>query len=304
MHPEYLSTKYALEAGSEPGLSLIPVQHHHAHIVSCLVENKVKGPVIGVAFDGTGYGTDDTIWGGEFLLADWRSFQRVGHLEYAPLLGGVAAIKKPYRMALSYLYTLLGESFSLEGLPISKLNPTELEIIKQQLKRGINCPSTSSAGRLFDAVSALVGVREEIDYEAQASIELEMLTPDKQDEFEFKSYPFSIVEHQGMWVVKLGELFSTIVQDVKNQTPVPLISLKFHNTVAEIIATMCKSIARETGITQVALSGGVFQNRLLLKLATATLQREGFSVITHHLVPCNDGGISLGQAVIANFALS
>jgi hydrogenase maturation protein HypF len=304
MHPEYLSTKYALEAGSEPGLRLIPVQHHHAHIVSCLVENKVKGPVIGVAFDGTGYGTDDAIWGGEFLLADWRSFQRVGHLEYAPLLGGVAAIKKPYRMALSYLYTLLGESFSLEGLPIGKLNPAELEIIKQQLKRGINAPLTSSAGRLFDAVSALVGVREEIDYEAQAAIELEMLTPDEGDEFEFKSYPFSIVEHQGMRVVTLGGLFSTIVQDVKNQTPIPLISLKFHNTVAEIITTMCKLIARETGITQVALSGGVFQNRLLLKLATSILQREGFSVTTHHLVPCNDGGISLGQAVIANFALS
>jgi hydrogenase maturation protein HypF len=207
-------------------------------------------------------------------------------------------------MALSYLYTLLGESFSLEGLLIGKLNPAELEIIKQQLKRGINAPLTSSAGRLFDAVSALVGVREEIDYEAQAAIELEMLTPDEGDEFEFKSYPFSIVEHQGMRVVTLGGLFSTIVQDVKNQTPIPLISLKFHNTVAEIITTMCKLIARETGITQVALSGGVFQNRLLLKLATSILQREGFSVTTHHLVPCNDGGISLGQAVIANFALS
>jgi hydrogenase maturation protein HypF len=303
MHPEYLATKYALESGSESGLSLIPVQHHHAHIVSCLVENKVKGPVIGVAFDGTGYGTNDTIWGGEFLLADWRSFQRVGHLEYTPLLGGVAAIKKPYRMALSYLYTLLGEDFSLEGLPISKLNPAELEIIKQQLKRGINAPLTSSAGRFFDAVSALVGVREEIDYEAQAAIELEMLAPDEGDKLERKAYPFSIVEHQGMRVVMLGELFSTIVQDVKNQTPIPLISLKFHNTVAEIITTMCKLIARKTGVIQVALSGGVFQNRLLLRLTTSALLRDNFSVITHHLVPCNDGGISLGQAVIANFAL-
>ncbi|TET17819.1 MAG: carbamoyltransferase HypF, partial [Dehalococcoidia bacterium] len=301
MHPEYLSTKYALKAGSEHGLSLIPVQHHHAHIASCLVENEVEGPVIGVAFDGTGYGTDGTIWGGEFLLADWRSFQRVGHLEHLPLPGGEAAIKKPYRMALGYLYTLLGEGFSLEGLPFSRLDPIELEIIRQQLRRGINCPLTSSAGRLFDAVSALAGVREEIDYEAQAAIELEMLAPNEVDEFRANCYPFYIAEHQGMRVVKLGELFSMIVQDVKNQIPVPMISLKFHNTVAQIIARMCKLISRESGITQVALSGGVFQNRLLLKLATAALQREHFSVLTHHLVPCNDGGISLGQAVIANF---
>jgi len=302
MHPEYLPTKYALQGSSERGLSLIPVQHHHAHIVSCLVENEVDRPVIGVAFDGTGYGTDGTIWGGEFLLADWHSFQRVGHLEYVPLPGGVAAIKKPYRMALSYIYTLLGEGFSFEGLPISKRNPIELEIIRQQLKRRINCPLASSAGRLFDAVSALVGVREEIDYEAQAVIELEMIAPNEVDEFKRNCYSFSIVEHQGMRVVKLGEMFSMIVQDVKNQVSVPIISLKFHNTMAQIITRMCKLIARESRITQVALSGGVFQNRLLLKLATAALQREDFKVLTHHLVPCNDGGISLGQAVIANFA--
>ena len=300
MHPEYLSTKYALQAGLEQGLRLTPVQHHHAHIVSCLVENKVEGPVIGVAFDGTGYGTDGTIWGGEFLLADWRSCQRVGHLEYVPLLGGAAAISKPYRMALSYLYTLLGEDFSLGSLPIGKLNPIELEIIKQQLKRGVNSPLTSSAGRLFDAVSALVGVRGEIDYEAQAAIELEMLVPDELGEE--KSYPFSIVTDQGIRVVKLEELFSPMVQDVRHRVPVPLISLKFHNAMAQIIAEMCKLVAEERGVTQVALSGGVFQNRLLLKLATSALHKNNLSVITHRLVPCNDGGISLGQAVIANFA--
>jgi hydrogenase maturation protein HypF len=300
MHPEYLATKYAIETGAKASLKLIPVQHHHAHIVSCLVENKVEGPVIGVAFDGTGYGSDGTIWGGEFLLADWRNFQRVGHLEYVPLPGGEAAIRKPYRMALSYLYSLLGEDFSLEGLSLNKLNPRELEIIKQQLRRGINSPLTSSAGRLFDAVSALAGVRQEIDYEAQAVIELEMLAPDEIVKPE--SYPSSIVEHGGAREVKLGELLSAVVRDVRNQTPVPVISLKFHHTVAEIIAAMCKLVAKETGINQVALSGGVFQNRLLLKLATSALQREGFSVLTHRLVPCNDGGISLGQAVIANFA--
>ncbi len=301
MHPEYLSTKYALEVGLEQESSLIPVQHHHAHIVSCLVENEVEGPVIGVAFDGTGYGTDGTIWGGEFLLADWRRFQRVGHLEYVPLPGGAAAIKRPYRMALSYLYTLLGEDFSIDGLPIGKMNSVELDIIRQQLKRGINSPLTSSAGRLFDAVSALVGVRGEIDYEAQAAIELEMLASDEAGGLGQEVYPFNIVEQQGVRVVKLGELFLAIVQDVKSQVSVDIISLKFHNTMAQIIAEMCKLIAKEDGINKVALSGGVFQNRLLLRLVTSALQQAGFSVLTHRLVPCNDGGISLGQAVIANF---
>jgi len=313
MHPEYLSTKYALQVGSEQGLKLIPVQHHHAHIVSCLVDNGIEGPAIGVAFDGTGYGTDGTIWGGEFFLADWHSFQRLGHLEYVPLPGGEIAIRKPYRMALSYLFTLLGEDFSLEDLPLTltltptltlKLNPAELEIIRKQLKRGINSPLTSSCGRLFDAISALIGIRGEIDYEAQAAIELEMLAPDPDEDCgELYPYPFSIAEHQGIRVIKLGELFSTIVKEVKDLVPAPLISLRFHHTVAQMIVQMCKLISEETGITQVALSGGVFQNRLLLKLAISALQREGFRVLTHKLVPGNDGGISLGQAVIANFAL-
>ena len=302
LHPEYLPTKYARQAGAEQGLSLIPVQHHHAHIVSCLVENKVEAPAIGVAFDGTGYGIDGTIWGGEFLLSDWRSFQRVGHLEYVPMPGGAAAIKKPYRMALSYLHTLLGEDFSLAGLNLSKFNPAELAVIRQQLRQGINCPLTSSAGRLFDAVSALVGVRAEINYEAQAAIELEMLALDRVDKSGINCYPFDIIESQGMNVIKLGELLFTIAEDVKNNIPVPIISVKFHNTVAQVITKMCQLIARESGITQVALSGGVFQNRLLLKLATVALEREHFRVLTHHLVPCNDGGVSLGQAVIANFS--
>jgi hydrogenase maturation protein HypF len=302
MHPEYLASKYALKVGTEQGLNLVPVQHHHAHIVSCLVENKVKEPVIGVAFDGTGYGRDGNIWGGEFFTADYQNFTRVGHLEYVPLVGGEVAIRKPYRMALSYLYFLLGENFPLDGLPLTRLNPVELDIIKQQLRRKVNSPLTSSAGRLFDAVSALAGVRGEINYEAQAAIELEMLAPDEVEESE--SYPFSIVEEGGMRVVKLKELFSAVVWDIRNQAPVPIISLKFHNTVAQIVAEMCKLVAKEIGINQVALSGGVFQNRLLLRLTTSALQREDFSVLTHHLVPCNDGGISLGQAVIANFANS
>ncbi len=303
MHPEYLSTKYARQIGIEYGLSLVPVQHHHAHIASCLAENKVTGPVIGVALDGTGYGSDGTIWGGEFLLADLSSFRRAGHLEYVPLPGGVAAIKKPYRMALSYLYTLLGDDLSLAGLPLADLEPGEVEIVKKQLERGVNSPLTSSAGRLFDAVSALAGVRGEIDYEAQAAIELEMAAPDKVEDFEGESYPFAIIEEQGVRVVRLAGLISSVARDVRAGVPVPIVSARFHHTVAQIITRMCRAIAEESGIEEVALSGGVFQNRLLLKLATSALKREDFRVLTHHLVPCNDGGVSLGQAVVANFAV-
>jgi hydrogenase maturation protein HypF len=298
MHPEYLATKYALALGAKENLKMAPVQHHHAHIVSCMVENNVKEPVIGVAFDGTGYGPGGTIWGGEFLVADYKSFKRVGHFEYVPLVGGAAAIKKPYRMALSYLYTLFGEDFSLDGLPLSAVSPAELSVIKQQLKKKINSPLTSSAGRLFDAVSALVGVRGEIDYEAQAAIELEMIAADT---METKAYPFVINSEDGVGVIKLGELWSALLGNVKNKVPVSLISLKFHNTMAEITAAMCQSIAKECKIKRVALSGGVFQNRLLLKLTMAALKREGFDVLSHRLVPPNDGGISLGQAVIAHF---
>jgi len=301
MHPEYLSTKYALRVGSELGLKLVPVQHHHAHIVSCLVENRVEEQVIGVAFDGTGYGPDGTIWGGEFLLADWQSYQRVGHLECVPLPGGAAAIKKPCRMALSYLYTLLGEDFSLKGLPLSKLSMNEVDIIKHQMKQGINSPLTSSAGRLFDGVSALAGVRGEVEYEAQAAIELEMIALDELDRVGEGAYPLSIVEHQGVKVVKLGELISAVVQDIRERVPLSVVSIKFHRTMAQIIVSMCNIIAREKGINRVALSGGVFQNRLLQRLAVAALHKEGFTVLTHRLVPCNDGGISLGQAVVANY---
>ena len=303
MHPEYLSTKYARQIGIEYGLSLVPVQHHHAHIASCLAENKVTGPVIGVALDGTGYGSDGTIWGGEFLLADLSSFRRAGHLEYVPLPGGVAAIKKPYRMALSYLYTLLGDDLPLAGLPLADLDPGEVEMVRKQLERGVNSPLTSSAGRLFDAVSALAGVRGEIDYEAQAAIELEMAAPDKVEDFEGESYPFAIIEEQGVRVVRLAGLISSVARDVRAGVPVPIVSARFHHTVAQIITGMCRAIAEESGIKEVALSGGVFQNRLLLKLATSALKREDFRVLTHHLVPCNDGGVSLGQAVVANFAV-
>jgi hydrogenase maturation protein HypF len=301
LHPEYLPSKYAAGIAAEQGLPLVPVQHHHAHIVSCMAENGVETPVIGVAFDGVGYGTDGAIWGGEFLVADWRSFRRAGQFEYVPMPGGAAAIKKPYRMALGYLYSLLGPDVSLEGLPLAKLNPGETAIIRQQIQKRINCPLTSSAGRLFDAVAAFASLSHEVSYEAEAAVSLEMRAPDRFTKTRIQTYPYSFDEQNGVTIVKLAELFSGIVEDVRDKAAVSAISLKLHYTVAQITVEMCRKISLQTGIKQVALSGGVFQNRLLLKLTSDGLKRAGFQVLTHHLVPCNDGGLSLGQAVVANF---
>ncbi len=304
MHPEYLATKYAHRVAELSGLRLVPVQHHHAHIVSCMAENGVAEPVIGVALDGTGYGADGAIWGGEFLVSDSGHFDRVGHLEYVPLLGGEAAIKKPYRMALSYIWSTLGQDFPLDGLPLGKPGSSELNLLKQQLRRGLNCPPTSSAGRLFDAVSAIAGVCADISYEAQAAIELEMAAQGERRSYSSKSYPFEIVAQDGSRVVKLAKLIAAIVKDVRSSVPASRISLKFHMTAAQIVREMCSSISKDNGIKVVALSGGVFQNRLLTRLVVESLEADGFKVLTHSGVPCNDGCIALGQAVVANYALS
>jgi hydrogenase maturation protein HypF len=305
MHPEYLSTKYALDLkASSHDLRFVPVQHHHAHIASCLVENHVQEPVIGVAFDGTGYGGDGTIWGGEFLVAGLKGFRRAGHLEHVPMPGGAAAIKKPYRMALGYLHALLGPDFALDGLPIlGRVDPGELVVVRRQLERKVNSPLTSSAGRLFDAVSALAGVCGVVDYEAQAAIELEMRAEDNGPET-LAAYPFSVDDEGGCYVIRLGKLVSAVVDEVKKGIPPSVISARFHLTMARIIVQACCVISRDTGVKVVALSGGVFQNRLLFRLAVDGLREEGFEVLTHRLVPCNDGGVSLGQAAIANFAMS
>ena len=299
MHPEYLSSKYGKQFAAAHGLPVIPVQHHHAHIVGCMTENGIQTPVIGVAFDGTGYGTDGTLWGGEFLVADLKTFRRAGHLETVPLPGGAAAIKKPYRMAVSYLYTLLGEDISLDGLPLQKYASREFSLIKQQIKRGINSPLTSGAGRLFDAVSALLGICGEAGYEAEAAVRLETLADGVR--YQGAPYHFDLVSQDGLKIIKLSALFRDIIQDIRGNTPNRLIAYKFHITAARMIVEMCDAVAYETGIRNVALSGGVFQNRLLQKLALTGLQKKGYNVLTHHIVPCNDGGISLGQAVVANF---
>jgi len=327
LHPDYLSTKYAQELGRS-GAKLVPVQHHHAHIASCLADNGVEGPVIGVALDGTGMGTDGNIWGGEFLVADYRGFRRAGHLEYLPLPGGAAAIKRPYRIAIGYILTLLGEDAlntviaspdkigtkQSQGTSLVEVSGAEIEIIKRQIERKINSPLNSSMGRLFDAISALSGIRGEIDYEGQAAIELEMAaypvvarTPSAKALDEGLSdvgetYPYRIVEDGGTRIVLLKDLLSAVLEDLHQDISTAKISVRFHNTIARMMNEMCRFIATETDITRVALSGGVFQNRLLLRKTVRLLEDSGFQVLTHKQVPCNDGGVSLGQAVIANFA--
>lgn len=298
LHPEYLPSKYAITVAKDKKLPLVKIQHHHAHIVSCLVENRVEGPVIGVAFDGVGYGTDGAIWGGEFLITDWHDFNRVGQFEYVPMPGGATAIKKPYRMALGYIYSLFGNWILPDSL-MPNLNPTEIGIIRTQIQQKINCPLTSSAGRLFDAVAALTSVRGEIDYEAQAAIELEMLVSNNIEVNQEQVYPFYIDVEKGVRIIRLRELFRSVIEDIIKKVATSEISTKVHNTVAKITTKMCWEIAEETGLRQVALSGGVFQNRLLLRLTTRQLEQAGFQVFTHHLVPCNDGGIALGQVIIA-----
>jgi hydrogenase maturation protein HypF len=303
LHPDYLATKYAQEL-ADSGIKLIPVQHHHAHIASCLADNGLASPVIGVAFDGTGMGVDGNIWGGEFLVADYRNFRRVGHLEYLPLPGGAAAIKRPRRTAIGYMLTLLGENALNHDLPVMReADDMEIEIIKRQIKRSINSPLSSSMGRLFDAISALLGIRGEIDYEGQAAVELEMAAYEEDYAHAQESYPYRIVEDEGIRIVRLRNLLSAVVEDLHQGISKGRISVKFHNTVAQVIKEMCHLIADETSVSQVALSGGVFQNRLLLRKTVSLLESIGFRVFTHRQVPCNDGGISLGQAVIANFAV-
>ncbi len=227
----------------------------------------------------------------------------MGHLEYLPLRGGELAIRKPYRIAIGYLLSLLGESAIKRDLPFLRgVEHTEIDIIQKQIERKINSPLNSSCGRLFDAVSALIGVRSEVEYEAQAAIELEMLACNEVEETGY--YPFAIIEQNGLSLIKLESLFSAIIHDLQGNTTQARMATKFHNTIARMIVELCQVISGKTGINQVVLSGGVFQNRLLLRKAVSLLESDGFKVFTHQQVPCNDGGISLGQVVIANFSRS
>ena len=291
LHPDYLSTKYAQEFSKE--MPVIPVQHHYAHIASCMADNNLLEPVIGIAMDGSGYGLDGNIWGGEILLADYNSFTRVAHFEYLPMPGGELAIKKPYRLAIGYLYKLFR---NIPELPfLLDIPREELEIIKTQLDNSINAPLTSSLGRLFDAVSSMLNIRKEVDYEGQAAIELEMAGEKIYTE---KYYNWDIEKSDSEFIIKVKPLLEGIINDI-DRIPKEQISAKFHNTIALIILDLARIIREQTKINNVVLSGGCFQNRTLLKRTVKNLEKGRFKVFIQHQVPCNDGGISLGQAIIA-----
>jgi len=296
LHPDYFSTRYAL---SLPDLPKIGVQHHHAHIVSCMAENGIEGDVIGVALDGTGYGLDGTIWGGEFIKANFRDFERMAHLKKVRMPGGSAAIKEPWRMALVYLLDAFGDEAQKLGIDFMKrVDPLKGDILKRMMKTGLNAPWTSSMGRFFDAISSLLSIRDEVHYEGQAAIELEMMAdPGVKD-----GYPIRLQKDRPM-VIETAEIVKGVVADTIHGLSAPIISGKFHRTVANMIVDTSSEIRAREALNRVVLSGGVFQNMTLLSLAAEGLKQSGFEVYTHQAVPANDGGISLGQAVIGHMRL-
>jgi hydrogenase maturation protein HypF len=291
LHPGYLSSRWAQE---QINLPVVAMQHHHAHIASVMAEHRLNGrsPVIGFSFDGTGYGTDGAIWGGELLLADYHGFERVAHLKYVSLAGGDLAVKRPYRLALAHLQAA-GLAWD-ESLPcVATCSETEQRVLQKMLAKGINSVPTSSMGRLFDAVAALLGIRQVVTYEGQAAIELEVAAAPDVDE----PYQFDLSGE----LFDAAPIFAAIVADLRQGLATAVIAAKFHNAVADLIVQLSLQMRRQHGLNQVALSGGVFQNVTLLETAVRQLHYHNFEIFTHRLVPPNDGGLALGQVMIGRF---
>ena len=355
LHPDYFSTKWALQ---KSGMPLVGVQHHHAHIASCMAENHLEGNVIGFALDGTGYGTDGNIWGGEVLIAGYEGFERAAHFDYVPLPGGAAAIREPWRMAVSYLAHHFGSEFLKMSLPfLAGIGRTNLDLLFRMLERRVNSPLTSSCGRLFDAVAAIAGIRQQVTYEAQAAIELEMaiedfkgedlnrkdrkepakdakqsgaLTHDNPGAYEFcllmnseaaeqrhntargvspgneprgDSAPAgrknSVLPTPQALVISTRPMFAALIEDVQNNRPVSQMSRKFHNGLVNIFVEIAQTLRDRTSLNRVCLSGGTFNNLYLTEHLVAELHEAGFAVFTQNEVPAGDGGLSLGQAIVA-----
>jgi len=289
MHPEYLSTKYA----SQMGIKLLQVQHHHAHIASCMAENNLDEKVLGISFDGTGYGTDGNIWGGEFLICDLNDFERINHFEYIKQPGGDSSNHHPWRMLLSYLTLYFGKDFVEENMILFEgISSNEIDLISAMIEKNINCPLSSSAGRLFDAVSALLGACRNSSYHAEAPMRLEALV--KMEDQTTDYYPFDITD-----TISFKSTFKNMINDLILGIDKSIISLKFHNTIVELIVSMAIKVRKEKGLNKVVLSGGTFQNRIILEKSEINLRNNEFEVFTQSEIPSNDGGIALGQLAIA-----
>ena len=300
LHPGYQSTRYALSLASKT-YDLAPIQHHHAHIASCMADNGLKNQkVISVAFDGTGLGSDNTIWGAEFLLCDYCNYQRVGHLGEVPLLGGEKAITEPWRLATFWLHSLYGERFlKLDIDFIRKIDIKKWQVLKKMQARHFNAPLASSMGRLFDAAASLILKKYKAAFEAELAMALEK----EAGRFQGKSsgYPFKIQRIGGTCIINAGPLFRQIVSDLKAKEGKEKMAYRFHLAVAQMIIKVCLILRRQYNIEKIVLSGGVFQNNLLLTLSSHLLDKHGFKVFAPKNLSCSDSGISLGQAVIAGW---
>ncbi len=295
LHPEFSAAALDVATTLAPDARVLPVQHHHAHIAACLAENQVNGPVIGLALDGTGYGPDGAIWGGEALIADLQSYRRVGHWQPFLLPGAEAAIHQPRRIALGLLLALFDEMPSDLDV-VARASAPLRQAVRVQVRTRLNTPVTTSCGRFFDAVAALLRVRDEISYQAQAAIELETLAA---PQIPAAPYPVQLIRAHETWQLPTLAIFRALVDDLRQRTPVAHIAARFHATLITTLSQMVQRLRHETGLNQVALSGGCFQNRILLEGLLHALQTQGFTLYTHHQVPPNDGGLSLGQAAIA-----
>ncbi len=293
LHPDYLSSTYASRRAEHEGLPLIKVQHHHAHLSSCLVDNHWDStePVIGIILDGTGYGSDCSIWGGEFLLGNYSGFSRPYHLASVPLPGGDSSIRQPAKIGLSYL-SFAGIALDDDLPPVAQFSQDNLNLIQSQISHGINCPLTSSMGRLFDAVSSIIDIRHSVTYEAQAAIDLENCCDTAEKGVYIYAFEDGVIDTQ--FIIR------EIVEDWRRKENKSIISAKFHNTIAQICLDASLDIQKNTGVNTVALSGGVWQNITLLQKTKPLLEENGFSVLIHNQVPSNDGGISLGQLMVSS----
>ncbi len=297
LHPGYFSTQWAL---AQTGVRRVGVQHHHAHVASCMAENGIEGKVAGLVLDGTGYGTDGHIWGGEILVADYAGFERACHLAYVPMPGGAAAIHEPWRMAVSHLVQAFGREFLEWDIPFVRgLDRGKTEVLLQMIDRQVNSPLTSSCGRLFDSVAAVIGIRGKVNYEAQSAIELEMLARSSCDA---GAYPFDYRRENTGWEIGTRSLFSAIVEDLARNAARETIGRRFHNGLVDAFSRVLCEVREESAIHRVCLSGGVFQNVLVLEGMVRRLQADGFEVFAQAEVPAGDGGLSLGQALVAAHA--